>query len=467
MSTITSGNTLLSAITFTGDTTGNLVYIAPNTHIFQAGVSNTLSISANSSVFTGNVTAGNVIASNVTVSGTITGNVIGNITGNVTGNIIGTTTLTNPTITGNTGSISSINTFGFKNRIINGAMVIDQRASGASSTPSSSGTSYDSCDRWMSLHDVGSKYSIQQVSDAPAGFNYSLKLTSLSAYTLGTNEVFGVKQNIEGFNVADLGFGTANAKTVTISFWVKSSLTGTFGGSLQNNDYTRGYPFGYTISSANTWTQVSVTIPGDTSGGWLINNGIGFMVSFSIGSGPGRSNTANVWTGTQYTFAPTGAVSVVGTSSATWQITGVQLEVGTQATSFDYRDYGRELFMCQRYFCSSFQDGVAPYNYVSGSEVTQGYYTGMVIVGSADIRTSAIFFPASMRTSPSITFYKTTNSSTNGLWAYFNGSGWATASTTVTDGLGNKGFNADMSISGGSTGNAFIVSGMWAAAAEL
>ena len=123
--------------------------------------------------------------------------------------------------------------------------------------------------------------------------------------------------------------------------------------------------------------------------------------------------------------------------------------------------------MCQRYFCSSFQDGVAPYNYVSGSETTQGYYTGMVIVGAADIRTSAIFFPASMRATPSITFYKTTNSSTNGLWAYFNGSGWVTSSATAVDNIGNKGFNGDLTIGGGSTGNAFIVSGMWAANAEL
>jgi hypothetical protein len=239
--------------------------------------------------------------------------------------------------------------FGLKNRIINGDMRIDQRNAGASVTPTS--TSYVTVDRWRAVADVSSKYSIQQVSDAPTSFNNSLKMTSLSSYSVGATEVFGTWQAIEGFNSADLAFGTASAKTVTLSFWVKSSLTGTFGGSLQNADYTRGYPFTYTISSANTWEQKTITIAGDTSGTWVgATNGIGMLAFFSIGAGSSRSNTANVWTGTTYSFSATGATSVVGTNGATFYLTGVQLEVGSTATPFERRLYGNELALCQRYY---------------------------------------------------------------------------------------------------------------------
>ena len=357
------------------------------------------------------------------------------------------------------------NSTAFKNRIINGGMVIDQRNAGATVTVTVNG---QYClDRWMMGSQASSTYSVQQSSTAPTGFSNSLLVTSLAATSIVAGSYYSVLQSVEGFNSSDLGFGTANAKTITISFWVRSSLTGTFGGWVQNANVDRSYPFSYTISAANTWEQKTVTIAGDTTGTWVgATNGAGMYVGLSLGMGSTRQGTANSWQAGNYRSV-TGETAVVGTNGATFYITGVQLEVGTQATSFDYRDYGRELILCQRYFCSSFQDGVAPYNYVSGSETTQGYYTGIVIVGTADIRTSAIFFPVSMRTTPSVTFYKTTNSSTNGIWAYFNGSGWATASTTVTDGLGNKGFNADMAISGGSTGQAFIVSGMWAASAEL
>jgi hypothetical protein len=240
--------------------------------------------------------------------------------------------------------ISSI----MRNRIINGQMVIDQRSAGASTTVTVGG--YFSCDRWQELSDASSKYSVQQSSTATTGFSNSLLFTSLSAYTVDSGETFAVRHNIEGFNTADLMWGTANAQTITLSFWVRSSLTGTFGGAVKNSAQDRSYPFTYTINSANTFEYKTVTIAGDTTGTWIgATNGIGIRVVFGLGVGSTVSGTAGAWAGSNFNSA-TGATSVVGTNGATFYITGVQFEVGTQATSFEYRQFGTELALCQRYF---------------------------------------------------------------------------------------------------------------------
>jgi hypothetical protein len=241
---------------------------------------------------------------------------------------------------------------GFKNRIINGAMVIDQRNAGASVTIPATGSQY-TLDRWTAGASQASKYSVQQNAGSvtsPAGFTNYLGVTSLSAYSVLSTDLFYIIQRIEGFNTADLNFGSASAKTITISFWVRSSLTGTFGGTLRNDTADRFYPFSYTISVANTWEQKSITIAGDTTGTWVgATNGIGLAVYFSIGVGSTYSGTAGSWGSTAY-YSATGATSVVGTNGATFYITGVQLEVGSTATSFDYRPYSVEYDMCRRYF---------------------------------------------------------------------------------------------------------------------
>jgi hypothetical protein len=236
-----------------------------------------------------------------------------------------------------------------RNRIINGDMRIDQRNAGASVTPTNGAYTLD---RWQSLALQSNKYSVQQNSGAvtaPAGFNNYLGVVSLSAYSSLSTDYFFQVQPIEGFNFQDLSWGSANAKTVTLSFWVRSSLTGTFSGSLQNSAENRSYAFTYSIPVANTWTQISVTIAGDTTGTWVIGNGIGCRVNFNLGSGANFLGTAGAWGATNLKGA-TGSVSVVGTNGATFYITGVQLEVGTQATSFEYRQYQQELALCQRYF---------------------------------------------------------------------------------------------------------------------
>jgi hypothetical protein len=234
-----------------------------------------------------------------------------------------------------------------KNRIINGAMVIDQRNAGASGTANGY-----TVDRWYYAGSQASKGTWQQNAGSvtpPVGFVNYLGFTSSSAYSVASGDYFAIGQPVEGFNIADLGWGTANAKTITLSFWVRSSLTGTFGGALQNSGASRCYPFSYSIPVANTWTSISITIAGDTSGTWLTTNGTGVTVNFSLGYGTTYSGTAGAWSANNYGSA-TGATSVVGTNGATFYITGVQLEIGSSATGFEYVNYQTSLANCQRYY---------------------------------------------------------------------------------------------------------------------
>ena len=299
-----------------------------------------------------------------------------------------------------------------RNRIINGDMRIDQRNAGVEVNPAVTATYY--LDRWQATSTAASKFKIGQNAGAvtpPTGYTNYLGLTSLSAYTVGAAESFGVRQLIEGLNVSDLAWGTASAATVTISFWVRSSLTGTFGGSLRNSDGTRSYPFTYTVSVANTWEQKTVTIAGDTSGTWLTTNGIGIILIFSIGAGSTFSGTAGAWAAANYLSA-TGAVSVVGTASATFYITGVQLEVGTVATPFERQIYSNQLAMCQRYYYEqnitiqnpSVGSALQQYNFLvtmraipTITNKTVGTLSNISVLNNAgDITTQGFFFQVSI-----------------------------------------------------------------------
>jgi hypothetical protein len=278
-----------------------------------------------------------------------------------------------------------------KNRIINGDMRIDQRNAGASKTVD--GTSTYTLDRWLGDDSSDGVFTIQQSTVAPTGFTNSLKFTTTTAdASLASNQYAYVEQSIEGYNIADLSFGTANAKTITLSFWVYSSLTGTFGGSFVNENGTRSYPFSYTISVANTWEQKSITITGDTSGTWTTTNGAGLKIRFGLGAGSTYSGTAGSWSTNNYISA-TGAVSVIGTLSATWYVTGVQLEVGATATPFERRLFGNELALCQRYAWN--------WNYEPSNSYIRfpTAYAGSTTGGSFVLQ-----FPVTMRIIPSYTY---------------------------------------------------------------
>jgi hypothetical protein len=287
-----------------------------------------------------------------------------------------------------------------RNRIINGAMMIDQRNAGASVTNNTSGQY--TLDRWFIYGDQSSKFTVQQNAGSvtpPAGFKNYLGVTSLSSYTVGASEIFVLQQMIEGYNIADLGWGTANAQPVTLSFWVRSSLTGTFGGSLKSGGSTTTYPFTYTITAANTWEQKSITVAGDTTGTWLSTNGIGIRVGFGLGCGSNESGTAGVWASTNYSSA-TGATSVVGTNGATFYITGVQLEEGTAASPFENRLYGTELALCQRY-----------YNKVLGTGSGLPLFMRWVAPGAGNGIPLNYTFKSSMRAAPTWTKIGTWSSS--------------------------------------------------------
>jgi hypothetical protein len=322
-----------------------------------------------------------------------------------------------------------------KNRIINGAMVIDQRNAGASVTPTDGQFTLD---RYKFRVSQASKLTCQQNAGSvtpPVGFSKYLGVTSSSAYSLGSGDYFILVQDIEGFNTADLGFGTASAKTVTLSFQVYSSLTGTFSGALRNSAADRSYPFTYTVSSANTWTTASITIAGDTSGTWVgATNGTGLSVIFNLGCGSTFTSSAGSWQAGNYTGANS-TVSVVGTNGATFYITGVQLEVGSSATGFEYRQYTNELQLCQRYYWK--RDGSVTYNTV-GSGVAE----------SASVVRIVIDYPTTMRGQPTFSYGGTIYLQTGGLTSV--------SSINAQYATAESGFVMFNAASGVTAGNAFV-----------
>ena len=348
--------------------------------------------------------------------------------------------------------------YSFKNRIINGAMVIDQRNAGAAVTANGSFP----VDRMRIFNSSDGAFSAQQDSSAPVGFTNSVKVTTTTADgTLTGSQNLQFTQRIEGTNVADLGWGTASAAPVTLSFWVRSSLTGTFGGSLRNSAGTRSYPYTYTISVADTWEYKTVTIAGDTSGTWLTTTGIGLIVFFGLGVGPDVSGTAGAWAGANYLSA-TGAVSVIGTLNATWYITGVQLEKGSTATSFDYRPYDAELALCQRYFEKSYQQGTSIGSSGTGNTGQTLYIGTGNIVGSGDKLPNTTFM-VTKRTAPTVNTWSP-NGTANTL-ANMAGTDLATNSCTpnVANDRSFFAYNATSSV----TGSLGCVQFQWSASAEL
>ena len=264
-----------------------------------------------------------------------------------------------PSQTGNSGKYLTTNgttaawqtsPVGFRNRIINGDMRIDQRNAGASVTPSS--TSY-TLDRWsLAISGAASKLSIQQSTTAPDGYKNSTVATVVASYSPASSDVLIYQQAIEGFNFGDLAWGTSSAQAIAISFWVRSSLIGTYSVMLLSNGTGgtyRNYIATYSISSANVWEKKTITVSGDTSGTWDTGNTTGLYIAFDLGSGSGTAVTAGSWAN-GVARKSTGANTFVSQSNgATWYITGVQLEAGSTATDFERRPIGTELALCQRY----------------------------------------------------------------------------------------------------------------------
>jgi hypothetical protein len=347
---------------FESTSNNRIQYAGSNSYVLVAGGANTFTVNATgvgingTSAHTGAATFSNTV--------TVTGNATFSNTVTVTGNATFSNTVTF--------SSDIVPATSYKrNRIINGNMVIDQRNAGASITINSDSSKF-SVDRWyFQGQNSDGVFTVQQSSVAPAGFSKSMLLTVTTADTsIGATQTYFYKQSIEGYNVADLGWGAAGASTVTLSFWVRSSLTGTFSGAINNGAFNRSYPFTFTINAANTWEQKTATITGDTTGTWPTDNSSSLQVYFAVGAGSTYLGTANTWAASGYVGA-TVQTNLIATNGATFYLTGVQLEVGTKATPYEMQIYSDQLAQCQRYYSTT---GISSFSPTSGSIQTSIYY---------------------------------------------------------------------------------------------
>jgi len=347
---------------------------------------------------------------------------------------------------------------GMKNRIINGNMVVDQRNAGASVTISTSGVY--ALDRWKNRANGGGAFSVQQSSTAPAGFNTAAVYTVTTAdSSIAAGDNYYFFQDIEGYNVADLDFGTANAQTITMSFWVRSSVTGTYSVFLSNGTtYNRGYVATYTINAANTWEQKSVTIAGDTTGTWGKTNGGGLSAGFNLGAGTDYQTTAGAW-GSAFVQATSGTTQWISNAGATFYITGVQLERGSNATSFEFIDYGRQLIQCYRYY------------YQKNTASTTTDQVGVIQCFSTGGAYGKLFdLPVTMRATPtgslsSITHFRPSTSGGSNSTNFSAGTIDYISPTMV----GTQGFSGSTGLAAGNATNisSNTTSGYIAASAEL
>ncbi len=275
-----------------------------------------------------------------------------------------------------------------RNRIINGAMLIDQRRS---NVVANSQTDVFVADRFRFYASGGGNANVQCVTnDGPTGVSTnSAKITVATQDTsLAAGDYYFIRQNIEGYNVQDLGFGTSANKIVTLSFYVKSSVTGTFGGSFKNDALNRSYTFSYIINAANTWERKIVTFIADNTGTWEKTTTGGLIINWSLGHGSSfTTSNINTWESANYN-QPSGSTNLMATAAATWQLSGVQLELGPTATPYQTRTFSEELRLAQRYFYKS----------------AGGVHSNFVFFNSGNISTTAMPFPVRMRISPIITY---------------------------------------------------------------
>ena len=278
-----------------------------------------------------------------------------------------------------------------RNLIINGAMTVDQRHDGSSFTVvNGNATTGVIADRFRVNETSGAAFTGQRVADAPVGFEYSSKLTVTTAdASLGATEFHRVIQPIEGKNISRLNWGTSNAKTLTLTFYVKSSVTGQYYVSVFNNAADRTLLKGYTISSANTWEKKTITIIGDQAGTWLTTNAVGIHLMWSLGTGSTyQSNTLDAYQA-GFFMAKSDQVNLAATNSSTWQLTGVQLEIGDLASPFEHEDIGTTFQKCQRYYLKLLSD-----------TAYDSYGTGFFYAPAQFY--ASLWFPTRLRATPSL-----------------------------------------------------------------
>jgi hypothetical protein len=350
------------------------------------------------------------------------GNMILHANGNVsmlTANstlFIGNTSISNAGISVSGSAVSAFG--GMRNRLINGDMKMDQRNAGATVTVTGS---FNSVDRWLASEDSDAVVTIKQSTTVPTGYGFSnsvLMTVTTADTSIGAAQYCYIRQSIEGQNLADLMWGTSDAKPITISFWVRSSLTGTYCMTVCNSLEDRIYPSEYTINSANTWEQKIITVPGDTTGTWYKDIQAGLRLEFwhAIGS-TYNGGINNTWNGANK-YCTTNQVNWLATVGNTWYLTGVQLEIGSVATPYEFRQFTQELHLCQRYYWQS---------------ETISFFCA---AGAGQMH-SQVDFPVRMRVAPTVTYYP----SVADMYARTN------AGYALRDGVGN------VSVGGVNNGN--------------
>jgi hypothetical protein len=355
--------------------------------------------------------------------------------------------------------------YGFKNRIINGAMAIDQRGVG---TLFSNANGY-TLDRWYFMRgNVSSSpvFNVQQSTTAPAAFKNSLYVTVNTSGAPGSGNYSALFQRVEGYNCSDLGYGASGAVTTTLSFWVNCSVSGTYGVAFQNDGNSRSYIASYTINSPNTWEYKTIILPGDTTGTWLTNNATGLAVYWDLGVGTGQNTTAGSWQAGNY-LGLTGGTKLSNTANATFYITGVQLEKGSQATAFDYRPFSTELQLCQRYYEKSFHLNTVPANQINGQGANVD--TGILSYSGTSSRNPATQFKVNKRTAPTITAYSPGGygaTGGNNPVIYVSGTWYNYTTFSVTNQESYFVFDGS-SPANLTTGYSYLFSFGWTASAEL
>ena len=427
---LTAGTTTSTAATIT---TGTIPTLTAGTTTGTAGIFTSGTIATLNST-TGTITnLSTTLAGDFTISqgtGTLgtTGATLGTYGGATSVPVLAINAKGQVTSTGTAAITSGLT--GFRNRIVNGDMRIDQRNAGASVAWAANTSGY-TIDRFKNTQNGSVASTVQRSTTVPTGYGFTNSLfttvtTAEPAVATG-NKTFGYYYNLEGYNVSDLGWGTASAQTITISFWVRSSVTGTFSFSVNNTAYARNYNTSYAISSANTWEKKTFTIPGDTGATSIdTTNGNAIQLIFDLGfSTTYEGSTANTWLATG-AYALSGCTKLSSTLNATWYITGLQLEAGSTATEFERRPIGTELDLCQRYFQKTYD-----------VETAQATATnlGVVYVGSTATGVyglGGVQYVSNMRSIPSI--------------RYWDGAGNENKCSYIVNGSGSTSFVANTNL---------------------
>lgn len=348
-----------------------------------------------------------------------------------------------------------------RNRIINGDMKINQRYENAIGVVSGNVTAY-TLDRWAGniANSAGEgTFNVTRLSSstAPGTTNY-LEVKIMNAdQVVSATQIYRIYQRIEGANVRDFLFGTSSAKTIALSFWVKSSTTGTFGGALSNANANGSYPFNYSIPTANVWTYISTGITGATIGSWNGGTGIGLEVSFGLGVGSTFAGPAGTWSSSDYRGA-SGSQNLIHTANATWDLTSVQIEIGGQATSFEFAPDPIGIMQCQRYYEKSYVIGVSSPGFITSINTSE---VAATLIGASTARSGGINFKVEKRGAPSITLYNYVTGN-SGSWSWTSAAGITASRTTIAGAPGTKEFVVQQSASTDLYGE-----GHWIADSEL